>query len=143
MMRTLKDALDTDPTAIICNPNISIDDETELAMPNAEDLTKAIQLAKPVKMGKEGYYIISLPASEDTTDKVELNKVDISSPLSWAELGKKIREDNNLDDEKELEVFAKSKWININDLKGHTGEKKIFTIAGSLRKTNDETADGQ
>eukprot|EP00918_Siedleckia_nematoides_P063393 GHVU01138001.1.p1 GENE.GHVU01138001.1~~GHVU01138001.1.p1 ORF type:complete len:138 (-),score=26.58 GHVU01138001.1:195-608(-) len=129
MMRTLKDALDTDPTAIICNPNISIDDETELAMPNAEDLTKAIQLAKPVKMGKEGYYIISLPASEDTTDKVELNKVDISSPLSWAELGKKIRDDNQLDDEAKLMVDrGANMWININDLTGYTGRTTIFKV---------------
>eukprot|EP00918_Siedleckia_nematoides_P071915 GHVU01157090.1.p1 GENE.GHVU01157090.1~~GHVU01157090.1.p1 ORF type:complete len:162 (-),score=29.55 GHVU01157090.1:50-535(-) len=78
------------PRMIICNPNEF--DVTALAMPKADDLTKAIELAKAVEQREAGYYLVASDKAEKHKDwkKPVLTKVDIPDPFSWKALGENI-----------------------------------------------------
>eukprot|EP00918_Siedleckia_nematoides_P033566 GHVU01072929.1.p1 GENE.GHVU01072929.1~~GHVU01072929.1.p1 ORF type:complete len:131 (+),score=21.55 GHVU01072929.1:58-393(+) len=81
-------------------------------------------------MGKEVYYQIyfRLQGVIDVNYFV-LNKVDISTPLSWKKLERQIRDDNHLDDTTELwHTEDNGHFKNIKGLTDPPGTEKIFLI---------------
>eukprot|EP00918_Siedleckia_nematoides_P001063 GHVU01002549.1.p1 GENE.GHVU01002549.1~~GHVU01002549.1.p1 ORF type:complete len:146 (+),score=19.96 GHVU01002549.1:148-585(+) len=113
-------------------------------IPTAKQIAKALELAKPVTMGKKGYYLMrrvpgkTLGVNDAYTTRykdIVLEKVDMSKPPSWTELATNIRVDYNLFDSTELKVFHNREWVNIKDLTGTTGTEKVFNIIA----TTDES----
>eukprot|EP00918_Siedleckia_nematoides_P042037 GHVU01091591.1.p1 GENE.GHVU01091591.1~~GHVU01091591.1.p1 ORF type:complete len:148 (+),score=17.13 GHVU01091591.1:154-597(+) len=114
MITTLDNALDREIT-IIYNDTFYVNDEV---MPEAKDLTRAIQLAKRVGEKEVAYYLLT--ASPLWTSPV-CKKVEILHPFSWRELGREIFQDPLLHNKaRRLIILHHDRWIDIfsSDLEG-------------------------